>query len=135
MPRPKKGEEKQKPRPLIIIDWNRVDQLLQADCSGDEIAAFLGIHHDTLYDRCYSDKGVTWTAYKASKNSHGKALLRAAQYNKALKGSDRLLVHLGEHMLGQVKQEKIEHTGNININIKQFRISQPTDILEIESDG
>lgn len=105
MPRPKPGQAKQKPRPLIPIDWNRVDQLLQADCSGEEIAAFIGIGADTLYDRCVTEKGVGWTHYKASKNSHGNALLRAGQFNRALKGSDRMLELLGRERLGQGKDE------------------------------
>ena len=104
MPRPKPGQAKQKPRPLIAINWTTVDQLLQADCTGEEIAAFLGIHADTLYERCVDDKGSGWTAYKASKNSHGNALLRAAQYNKALRGSDRMMELLGKERLGQGKE-------------------------------
>lgn len=88
-------------RPKSEIDWNRVDDLLQADCSGAGIAATLGIAPCTLYDRCLTDKGISFTSYSQQMNVKGESLLREVQYNKAMSGDNTLLVWLGKVRLKQ----------------------------------
>ena len=39
-------------RPKANIDWNKVDDFLQAQCDGVGIAGILGFHPNTLYEAC-----------------------------------------------------------------------------------
>lgn len=77
-------------RPKAIIDWKKVDQMLQAACTGIEIAACLGVAPLTLYRACESENKVNFDAYSQAKRAHGDLLLKTAQFKKAVIG-----VHLG----------------------------------------
>ena len=50
-------------RPVIPIDWNLVNQLLEAGCSGVGIAEQIGISEDTLYLRVQQVYKQSFTAY------------------------------------------------------------------------
>lgn len=129
MPRPKPGEEKQKPRPLIHINWDKVDHRLRCQVSGEKIAAEIGIHPDTLYDRCRTEKGVNWTSYCASKRSNGQAEILAAQFEKAIKfKSDKMLVHLGQIYCDQIVKQQIEHSGNVTIQRVDYSTASLADL-------
>jgi len=105
-------------RPRIEIDWDKVDSMLRAQCSGMEIADALGIHKDTLYDRTVIDKGMSFSDYSASRQSGGKGLLRHAQFKKAMSGNHPMLIWLGKQYL---KQKDTEQDLQIDENtIKQF---------------
>jgi hypothetical protein len=97
-------------RPQIPIDWNLVDKFLEADCKGTEIAGHFGMHPDTFYERVKIEKGTGFTEYASSKKGRGDALLRAAQFAKAIgnntKGNTEMLKWLGIERLGQGKNEK-----------------------------
>ncbi len=127
MPRPKPGEEKQKTRPQKIIDWEKLDQLLIAGNYGTDIAGFFGMHPETLYDRVKLEKGIGFTEYQQIKQGQGKSLIRSKQFERAMKGSDKMLVHVGKHYLGQI--DKIQQDINTNQNITQ------KTILEIPDNG
>lgn len=90
-------------RPQVEINWKEVDLFLQAGSNGVEIAERYGIAPDTFYDRCLKDNKIGFTQYAQEKKSLGKALLRAAQYKKAVsgKGDSQMLKWLGIHLLGQ----------------------------------
>jgi hypothetical protein len=92
-------------RPKAEIDWKRVDELLQADCSGAGIAATLGIAPCTLYDRCLTDKGIPFSSYSQQLNSKGESLLKEVQYLKAMSGDNTLLVWLGKVRLKQKEHQ------------------------------
>ena len=59
-PKQKKEKKVRKPNP---IDWSLVENLLQADCSGTEIASYMGISNDTLYERTKKEKGMNFSLY------------------------------------------------------------------------
>ena len=101
-------------RPLIPIDWNMVDKLLESGCIGTDIASSLGCSADTLYNRCMQEKGVTFTTYASQKRSSGDNLIRAAQMRVALKGNTSMLIWLGKNRLGQ----KDDPLGNEEFNGK-----------------
>jgi hypothetical protein len=97
--------EKKTTRPEIPINWERVDELLEAGCYGTEIAPIFGMHHETFYDRVYKEYGVGFTEYSCAKKAKGESALREAQYNKALgkskKGDNAMLIWLGKQRLNQ----------------------------------
>jgi len=95
-------------RPQIPIDWRVVDELLMCGCPGTEIAAHFSMHCNTFYDRVAEQYKMSFTEYLTQKRSHGQAMVRLAQYQKALgmskKGDNTLLIWLGKNMLGQKDQ-------------------------------
>jgi hypothetical protein len=93
------------------IDWDRIDSLLMAGCSGVECAAAIGVHENTLYARCVTDKGCEFVAYKAEKQSKGDGFIRAKQYQVAVNDGDKaMLIWLGKQRLGQ--RDKLDTTTN-----------------------
>ncbi len=97
-------------RPSIPIDWDLVDKLLMAHCSGTEIAAHIGCHADTLYERLKLEKGTSFTDYALAKRAKGNSLLRTKQLQKALagKGDNTMLIWLGKQYIGQTENPKAE---------------------------
>ena len=88
-------------RPKADIDWKRVDELLEADCEGTEIAAALGINPLTLYRRCETDHKVIFSKYLQEKKASGNSLLKEKQFDIALEGDKTMLIWLGKQRLGQ----------------------------------
>ena len=106
---------------LTTIDWDFVGEYLMAGCSGVEVAAQLGIHENTLYQRCKSDLGVDFVALKQEKQASGESLLRKVQFDAAIKDKDRaMLIWLGKQRLGQKErgEQDIKVDGGINIVFK-----------------
>lgn len=113
MPRAKPKQQRSVTRPLLNIDWKIVDGLLEAGCSGVQVASHIGVHRDTLYDRTLVEKGVIFSAYAQSKKSTGDSRLAFKQYEDALgvskvKGNVQLLLRLGETRLGQGKNVEVD---------------------------
>jgi len=117
----------------LKIDWDKVDKMLEAGCSGEECASALGIHSNTLYNRCKEDRGEEFVTYRAQKRASGEVKLRLKQQELALEGDKTMLVWLGKQRLDQ--REKLDtrntHKGEpITVNI--VRTSKPTDETEPE---
>ena len=88
-------------RPEKKIDWVKVDHLLMAGCEGVEIAPHFDMHVKTFYERIKDHYSMTFTEYCALKRCHGDSLLRAKQFEKALKGDNVQLIWLGKQRLNQ----------------------------------
>jgi hypothetical protein len=93
------------------IDWDRVNELLEKQCSGLQIAAHLGLDEDTLYNRCKSDKQHTWSDYASKMKSSGHVILREKQWDLAMQGDKTMLIFLGKQYLDQSEKQKIDTTG------------------------
>lgn len=50
-------------RPPAVIDWSKVDDLLSIACTGEEIAAVMGLSYDTFERHCPKEKGCTFAEY------------------------------------------------------------------------
>jgi hypothetical protein len=99
-------------RPEKKIDWQRVDELLEAGCLGTEIAAYFGMHSNTFYVRMTAHHGMGFSEYSSQKKSSGEALIREAQYKKAIKKLDNtMLIWLGKQRLGQRENSQEETVG------------------------
>ena len=110
-------------RKPIEIDWRKVEQLLEAGCKGTEIAAFLGINIDTLYDRVKQTFNVDFSVYSLKFKSKGDSLLRAKQFETAMKGDKTMQIWLGKQRLGQKEKTDIT-TNDKEITQKIFVLSQ-----------
>lgn len=93
-------------RPNKRINWDDVDKFLVAGCSGVQVAASLGIHRDTLYDRCEKKFGKKFSEYSAEKKQKGNSLLLGKQFHVAMSGNTTMLVWLGKQRLGQEENPK-----------------------------
>lgn len=110
-------------RPCVTIDWKLVENALQSHCTGPEIAAYLGIHPETLYDNVRRKFGITFTDYSAKFKAKGKSLLRMTQFDEAIRKRDRgMLVWLGKQILDQRdnKDSRLDHGGTPTITIANF---------------
>jgi len=96
-------------RPRSIIDWDKIDELLIAGCSGAQAASSIGIDKQTIYERCVTDRGMTFAQYSQQKYENGEAQITLHQYRKALglssKGDNSLLLWLGKTRLKQKEHE------------------------------
>lgn len=89
--------------------WQQVDEMLVFQTPGTEIASYLNISPNCLYERCKQQKRMDWSVYSQEKCGKGKAVLRAAQYKKAIKDkSCTMQIHLGKHWLGQTDRQIVE---------------------------
>lgn len=95
-------------RPAKEIDWKKVDDLLMAGCLGTEICPHFDMHPNTFYDRVVQKYGMSFTDYSTQKRSHGDSILRAVQYNEAVKGDKTLLIWLGKVRLEQREVELVD---------------------------
>ena len=95
-------------RPKADIDWNVVNNLLKAGCSGVEIAGRIGILPNTLYDRCEKDNGIVFSSYSQQFYAKGDSIIREKQFEKAEEGDNSMLIWLGKNRLKQ--RDKPEET-------------------------
>jgi len=118
MKRDKRMSPPQGGRPLIPIDWDEVDRLLMAGCKGVQIAAYYGMHPDTLYIRSQTERGIGFSELCRQKKEKGNSLLLLAQFKMALEKDRGMLIWLGKNRLGQ-RDEPISEDG-FNGEVKQF---------------
>lgn len=95
-------------RPRIDIDPEKVRLLAEAFCTNDEIAAMLGISHDTL-TRNFA------CALKTGRET-AKGQLRSQQKTIAMEGNVPMLIWLGKQYLGQ--SDKSEESGNKTVTVR-----------------
>jgi len=102
---------------MVNIDWDIVDSLLEAGCDGVHVAAYFGIHPDTLYNRCKEENNTDFSAYKAEKRAKGDLKLFVAQFDAAVKEKDRaMMIWLGKQRLGQKDKQETELNGSLSIS-------------------
>ena len=104
MEKTKKIQAQNGGRKPIPINWDEVAKLLMAGSKGVQVAAYLGIGSDTLYDRCRKDIGVDFSLYALEQRQKGNSLLLGKQYQVALSGNTTMLVWLGKQRLAQTDQ-------------------------------
>ena len=96
-------------RPKAHIDWHTVGDYLTAGCSGREIAGLLGLNPCTIYERCLTDHGISFSEFSQQFYAKGESLLRKTQFDKALginkDGDNSMLIWLGKNRLGQKEPE------------------------------
>lgn len=88
-------------RPKAKFDWKKIDNFLKAGCTGTEVAAFFGVHPETLYGACETKFNMRFSEYSQEKKASGDSLLRATQFKMALDGDKSMLIFLGKQRLGQ----------------------------------
>lgn len=93
--------------PIKDINVDVLRRAARIGCTVDEIAALLGVHRTTFYDRLKLEPELQTAIDEA--REEGKGTLRRLQWQRANKGSDTMLIWLGKQMLKQ--RDKMAHTG------------------------
>jgi hypothetical protein len=91
-------------RPPLPIDWDEVGTWVMKGCSGPQIAAIIGLHPETVYDRCVKDLGISYTEFSYKNRAKGDSALHGAQFDAALKGNTSMLIWLGKQRLDQTEK-------------------------------
>lgn len=104
-----KRTEAKRGRPEIKVDWPAVDKLLQIQCTGEEIAAILGIAYSTLERKCKTDNRMNFADYSREKRAAGLPSLRRRQWTKAMEGDTQMLKWLGANYLDQTDKKQTDH--------------------------
>jgi hypothetical protein len=107
-------------RKKISIDWDKVDNYLMSGSNGVQVSAMLGIHYNTLVNKCKEEKKCDFSEYLQQKKEKGNNLLKAMQYKLAMNGDRGMLIWLGKNRLDQSDKKEIkqQNTGSlININM------------------
>lgn len=108
MPRTKSKKDIEPPnkngRPRIDLDWVQLEILCKLHATEEDCAEVLSVSVDTLAAKIKEKYGQSFSEYFAEKSKIGKLSLRAKQYQVAMLGDTKMLIHLGKHMLGQVDQ-------------------------------
>ena len=103
-------------RPRIEINYEEFEKLCYFQATLIEVASWFKCSPDTIELRVkehYLDEdgnGRTFTDVFGSLRGKGKIALRRQQFQNAMKGSDKMLVHLGKQYLGQTEKSEVEHT-------------------------
>jgi hypothetical protein len=105
-------EKRERYRPKIPINWEMVDKYLEAGATGVQVAAVLGMHPETFYNRCIMEKKVIFSEYRNRKLEKGNSQLLGKQFKMAMDGDRGMLIWLGKNRLGQTDRQKIDHTTN-----------------------
>ena len=108
-------------RKKILINWDIVDNMLHAQCNGASIARLLGIHPDTLYNKCKEKYKVDFSAYAQQKKSEGQELLRAKQFDTAMSGNVTMQIWLGKQYLSQQDKVNLDHSGGLKVDYDDAR--------------
>ena len=93
-------------QPRKEIDLKLVYRLALIQCTDEEIAAVLGVSGDVLTDRKKNDPAFM-EALRGGK-ANGRRALRRKQWQRAMNGSDTMLIWLGKNLMGQT--DKVEST-------------------------
>ncbi|OED34696.1 hypothetical protein AB832_06905 [Flavobacteriaceae bacterium (ex Bugula neritina AB1)] len=99
-------------RKKITIDWTKVDKALIAGANGVQVASMLGVHPETLYDRCKEKFKTDFSDYSRQKKEKGNLNLLTKQYDLAIEGDRGMLIWLGKQRLGQKDKHDHDHTTN-----------------------
>ena len=81
-------------------------------CTDEEIAAWFGIRRETF---CRKKTGAILEALERGR-AKGRASLRRAQFQNAIKGNATMQIWLGKQLLGQKDIVTTEHAGTIGID-------------------
>lgn len=108
-------------RPLKEIDGDEVFKLAKRGCTQSEIAGHFGCAQSTISLRFRSEFELG--------SAQSITSLRSKQWARAMKGSDKMLIHLGMVYLGQAKHIDVT-SGNKPIAYVD-RANNPRDVNRI----
>jgi len=115
-------KKKQFGRPRIEVDKDLLIELMNIQCTGEEIAGVLRISVDTLERRCKEIFGQTFADVNKIYRQETRKSLRRKQIEVALNGNVAMLIWLGKQYLGQTDKAEtdIGFTDHRNVLKRMF---------------
>ncbi len=101
-------------RPTTEIDFNKLDNLLKIQCTGEECASVMDVSYSTLTRRVMEKFGIGFEEYSTQKRAGGKMSLRRRQLEMA-QDNPTMAIWLGKQYLGQSDKAENKHSGEIKI--------------------
>lgn len=92
-----------------VLPWDEIEKLCKIDCTGEEIASFIGVCYDTLERACKRIYKQPLADYIREKRGAGNISLRRRQYKAAMDGNTTMLIWLGKNRLGQSDKAIIDN--------------------------
>ena len=128
-------------RPLKEINWDVVDKLIEAGCSGIEIAGKFHIKDDTFYRRFEKEYKCRFGDYRGNASEGGAADIRSMLHAKSLNnkapGNMTGLIFLARCRLGMREPEAIRDQSPIQNQIDQSHLIMELQhkIAELEANA
>jgi len=102
-------------------EWKIVEMMCRAQCSAEEICAYLKITRPTLNKKIKEVYGVTFKKYFDEQRQAGFASLRYKRFEMAMNGNVPMMKHLLSHWLGEndqidVKTENVVNPENLDFS-------------------
>lgn len=91
--------------------------MLRAQCSGRSIAAVLGVHENTLYEKTKVEHGVDWREYSRRVKAEGLDMLKAKMFEVAMSGDTQMLKFLAKNLLGYTETTRINVEGTLGVDV------------------
>jgi hypothetical protein len=101
-------------RPKKEVDFKLLDSLCAIQCTGEEIAAIIGVNYDTLNSHIKEECGIGFSDYFKKKSASGKASLRRKQWALA-DTNPAMAIFLGKNYLGQADKREVEETRTVKV--------------------
>jgi hypothetical protein len=120
-------------RPEKPLKWEEVDSFLESKCAGTVIAAHFNMHPNTFYRKVEEEHKMSFSEYCSLKNEYGEALIKRAQFEKAIgrskKGDTTLLTFLGRVRLKQIEYEPEK---NLDLPTREEILIRDDEILKLK---
>lgn len=121
---------KKRGTPAVPIDWKTVQGMCNIMCTQEEIASVIGVHINTLNNRCKDEHGMTFQEYFDRNSNVGRESIRRAQYRLGVENlNPTMLIWLGKQFLNQT--EKTDNTHRIEPPIIIDDITED-DVIDAE---
>jgi len=117
-----------------IIDWKKVDELLEAGCTVVEIASHFGTIRENLYKRFEKEFGYSLSTHAQQKRESGENILRVKQFELAKEGSIPMLIWLGKVRMGQTEAQIVSNVSpnQESIDKDHMIMQQKNEIAELK---
>jgi hypothetical protein len=101
LPKPEAKLKNKGGRPKINIDLNLLAKLGNAGCTAIECAAYIGCSTQTITNHLQSKYHISFLEFIKEKDAQGRALLKLAQFQAAIKDKPIMQIWQGKNRLGQ----------------------------------
>jgi hypothetical protein len=112
-------------RPQAVIDLLTVERSASVGCPNDDIAAILGISRSILYEAMERDPAIAEAISRG--RGQGRGSVRRRQFEKAMDGSDTMLIWLGKVMCDQKETTNVVVAGPNGGPAQVERVIIPTN--------
>jgi hypothetical protein len=115
-------------RPPAVIDLLAVERCASVGCPVDDICAILGIARRTFYDHMEREPAIAEAIERG--RGQGRGSVRRAQFEKAMAGSDTMLIWLGKVLCDQKETSVVAVTGANGGPVQSERVVVSKDPME-----